>query len=133
MAAVCHHGGAGTTAIGLRNGLPTIVIPFFGDQKFWGDMIHRAGGGPAPIPQKELTPDNLAEAIRFAVSEPAKAAALIMGEKIRSESGEERGVASFHNHLPLMNMRYAKQVVSSKADLQQVRAGAVESGDVVFS
>jgi len=31
--AVCHHGGAGTTAIGLRNGLPTIVVPFFGDQK----------------------------------------------------------------------------------------------------
>lgn len=32
--AVCHHGGAGTTAIGLRNGLPTIVVPFFGDQKY---------------------------------------------------------------------------------------------------
>lgn len=34
VSAVCHHGGAGTTAIGLRNGLPTIVVPFFGDQKY---------------------------------------------------------------------------------------------------
>ena len=69
-------------------------------------MIHRAGGGPAPIPQKELTPENLAEAFKFAVSEPAKAAAGVMGEKIRSESGEKRGVESFHRHLPLKNMRW---------------------------
>lgn len=32
VAAVCHHGGAGTTAAGLRLGVPTIVVPFFGDQ-----------------------------------------------------------------------------------------------------
>ena len=34
VSAVCHHGGAGTTAIGLKNGVPTIVVPFFGDQPF---------------------------------------------------------------------------------------------------
>jgi UDP:flavonoid glycosyltransferase YjiC (YdhE family) len=32
VSAVCHHGGAGTTAIGLRCGKPTIIVPFFGDQ-----------------------------------------------------------------------------------------------------
>lgn len=105
---MCHHGGAGTTAIGLRNGLPTIVVPFFGDQKFWGNMIEKAGAGPAPIPHKHLTAENLAQALEFAVSEPARAAAGVMGEKIRSESGEERGVASFHKHLPLKNMRYVR-------------------------
>jgi UDP:flavonoid glycosyltransferase YjiC (YdhE family) len=36
VAAVVHHGGAGTTAIGLAKGRPTVVIPFFGDQGFWG-------------------------------------------------------------------------------------------------
>lgn len=31
VAAVVHHGGAGTTACGLRNGKPTTIIPFFGE------------------------------------------------------------------------------------------------------
>lgn len=48
VAAVVHHGGAGTTAIGLRNGLPTVVIPFFGDQPWQGDMVANAGAGPKP-------------------------------------------------------------------------------------
>jgi UDP:flavonoid glycosyltransferase YjiC (YdhE family) len=36
VTAVVHHGGAGTTAIGLAKGRPTVVVPFFGDQGFWG-------------------------------------------------------------------------------------------------
>lgn len=31
VAAVVHHGGAGTTACGLRNARPTIIVPFFGE------------------------------------------------------------------------------------------------------
>ena len=72
--------------------------------RFWGDMIHRAGGGPAPIPQKQLTVETLTDAIKVATSSEAKAAAGVMGEKIRKESGEEKGVQSFHNHLPLKSM-----------------------------
>jgi len=41
VSAVCHHGGAGTTAIGLFMGKPTIVVPFFGDQPFWGALNKR--------------------------------------------------------------------------------------------
>ena len=67
-------------------------------------MIHRSGGGPKPIPQKQLTANNLADAIKVAVSPEAKSAAGKMGEKIRSESGEEKGVQSFHAHLPLKSM-----------------------------
>jgi UDP:flavonoid glycosyltransferase YjiC (YdhE family) len=32
---VIHHGGAGTTAAGLRAGIPNVVIPFAADQPFW--------------------------------------------------------------------------------------------------
>jgi hypothetical protein len=53
LSAVCHHGGAGTTAIGLRNGLPTIVVPFFGDQQW---VIQH--GGPAPA-FRIISPQNL--------------------------------------------------------------------------
>ena len=35
VSCVVHHGGAGTTAAGLRAGRPTVVVPFFGDQFFW--------------------------------------------------------------------------------------------------
>lgn len=48
VAAVVHHGGAGTTAIGLRNGCPTVIVPFFGDQPWQGDMVATAGAGPKP-------------------------------------------------------------------------------------
>ena len=68
-------------------------------------MIHRAGAGPQPIPKIELSVDNLAKAIEFAVSPQAKTAAAKMGEEIRRESGEEKGVNSFHAHLPLKAMR----------------------------
>lgn len=73
--------------------------------RFWGEMIHRAGAGPDPIPQKELSAEKLSAAIKYAVSEEAKAAAGAMGEKIRAEKGEEKGVESFHRHLPLKTMR----------------------------
>jgi sterol 3beta-glucosyltransferase len=41
VSAVVHHGGAGTTAIGLKKGCPTVVVPFFGDQPFWGELRTR--------------------------------------------------------------------------------------------
>ncbi|KAF9262252.1 glycosyltransferase family 1 protein [Marasmius fiardii PR-910] len=105
VAAVVHHGGAGTTSAGLAKGRPTVVVPFFGDQPFWGNMIHRAGAGPAPIPHKDLNADNLCDAIRYAISPGAKEAAARMAAQIRNEDGVNRGVESFYKHLPLKNMR----------------------------
>lgn len=55
VAAVVHHGGAGSTAAGLRAGKPTLICPFFGDQPFWGHLVHEQGLGPEPLPQKQLT------------------------------------------------------------------------------
>ncbi|KAG9019159.1 hypothetical protein FRB90_005732 [Tulasnella sp. 427] len=105
VSAVCHHGGAGTTAIGLLLGKPTIIVPFFGDQPFWGDMVHKAGAGPQPIPQKKLKTERLAGAITYCLTEKARLAAGVMAEKIRAENGLQDGVDSFHSHLPLLNMR----------------------------
>jgi sterol 3beta-glucosyltransferase len=63
VVAVVHHGGAGTTAAGLRAGKPTIICPFVGDQPFWGKRVHELGVGPKPIPQGRITADNLAAAL----------------------------------------------------------------------
>ncbi|RYP35088.1 hypothetical protein DL767_003993 [Monosporascus sp. MG133] len=105
VAAVVHHGGAGTTACGLLNGRPTAIVPFFGDQPFWGAMVAAAGGGPRPIPQRQLNSDNLAEAIRFCLRPETAVAADSLGAQMRSESGVKAAVESFHAHLPVEELR----------------------------
>ncbi|OGE47759.1 hypothetical protein PENARI_c037G02547 [Penicillium arizonense] len=101
VAAVVHHGGAGTTACGLRNARPTIIVPFFGDQPFWGAMVAAAGAGPAPIPHQELNADILAEGIRYCFTDQAITAASAIAVKMASETGVQAAVSSFHSHLPL--------------------------------
>ena len=63
MAAVVHHGGAGTTGAGLRAGRPTLVCPVLGDQPFWGRLVARLGAGPQPIARRDLTVERLAAAL----------------------------------------------------------------------
>jgi sterol 3beta-glucosyltransferase len=68
MAAVVHHAGAGTTAAGLRAGVPTVCVPMITDQPFWASRITALGAGPAAVPYKSLSAESLATAIRDAVS-----------------------------------------------------------------
>jgi sterol 3beta-glucosyltransferase len=68
-------------------------------------MIANAGAGPKPIPPKQLTITSLAEAIKFALSDEARAAARVMGDTIRAEDGVKLGVNSFHRHLPVHVMK----------------------------
>ncbi len=93
MAAVVHHGGAGTTAAGLRAGKPSVICPFIADQPFWAKRVHQLGAGPAPVPQSKLNADRMAAAIRSAVERPAiQQRAAELGEKIRAEDGVSRAV-----------------------------------------
>ena len=93
MAAVVHHGGAGTTGAGLRAGIPTVVVPFFGDQYFWGWRVHELGAGPKWLPRKMLTPANLGAAICQAVeNEDIIRRAAELGWRIRAEDGVQTAV-----------------------------------------
>jgi UDP:flavonoid glycosyltransferase YjiC (YdhE family) len=85
--AVIHHGGAGTTAAGLRAGIPNIVIPFAGDQMFWGKRVHAIGAGPRPIPVKKLTAPRLASALAQAEDDALRGRAQLVGRAIRAEDG----------------------------------------------
>lgn len=92
-AAVVHHGGAGTTAAGLRAGRPTVVCPFIADQPFWGRRIHELGLGPEPIPQRKLTTGKLKRALRVVTrSETIKENAATFGRRIRKEDGIARAM-----------------------------------------
>jgi sterol 3beta-glucosyltransferase len=93
LAAVVHHGGAGTTSAGLCAGIPEVITPFFGDQPFWGQQVFKLGVGPKPVPRKQLTSQRLAEAIIVAVSDPLmRSKAAVLGECIRAENGIGRAV-----------------------------------------
>lgn len=88
MAAVVHHGGAGTAAAALRAGVPSVVVPWFGDQFFWGWRGQELGVGPKPIPRNKLTAAKLARAIQQAVSdEVIKRKAAQLGQQILAEDG----------------------------------------------
>lgn len=123
VSAVVHHGGAGTTAAGINAGKPTVVVPFFGDQIFWGSMVAKAGAGPAPIPYKNLTAENLAAAIENALQPQTQTRARELGERIKEEKGADVGAKSFHQFLNTDNMRCS--LAPSRVAVWRVRRSKV--------
>lgn len=105
VSCVIHHGGAGTTAAGLSHGCPTVIIPFFGDQHFWGNVVARAGAGSAPIPYRDLSSKKLIERIKVALQPQIQQAAQEIQIKMSKESGLRDGVRSFHGHLDTQLMQ----------------------------
>ena len=101
--AVIHHGGAGTTAIGLKCGKPGMVVPFFGDQPFWGAMLAKAGAGAKDSwSLKKLTVERFAEGIKQCLEPEAKEKAAELARGIAAEGdGARNMIESFHRSLPL--------------------------------
>lgn len=97
VSAVVHHGGAGTCAIGLALGKPTVIVPFFGDQFWWAGIVTRAGAGPPAVPYKKLTSDNLADNIKKALEPETKTKAQELSEKMQGEDGVKVAAEQFHN------------------------------------
>jgi sterol 3beta-glucosyltransferase len=99
MAAVAHHGGAGTTAAGLRAGVPSIVMPLAGDQHAWAGRVTALGVGLRHASLSSLTADGLAQAIDAAVNDQGmRARAAALGEKIRAEDGVAQAVDIIERH-----------------------------------
>eukprot|EP00955_Chlamydomonas_euryale_P062123 358293-Chlamydomonas_euryale.AAC.1 len=94
--AVVHHGGAGTTACGLYCGKPTFIVPFFGDQPFWGAACYRAGVGPMPVPIDDLTADRIYEALKTLVMPSCLKAAKQIQMAMRAEDGINNTVDHLH-------------------------------------
>ena len=88
MAAVVHHGGAGTTAAGLRAGVPAVIIPSGLDQFAWARRLHELGASSTPLPRKSLTAEVLAAAIRSALQPHARRQGAAPG---RANSLRKRG------------------------------------------
>lgn len=120
---VVHHGGAGTTAAGVLYGKPTVIVPFFADQPFWGSIVQRAGIGPAPIPIKSLTADSLANAIVEALHPSVLRRAKDVSLRMAAETGTETGALCFHKHLKMSELRCS--LAPDRAAVWRVRRTAI--------
>ena len=99
VAAVVHHGGAGTTGAGLRAGVPSVLTPFLADQPSWARRVEQLGVGPHPTPFRELTAEWLANAIQQATSDEAmRQRAVGIGQRIRAEDGVGTAAEVFLNY-----------------------------------
>jgi UDP:flavonoid glycosyltransferase YjiC (YdhE family) len=108
-----HHGGAGVTGAALRAGLPSVVVPVFADQPFWGNRVFKLGVGPSPVPARRLTEGKLADAIRATADREMRRRATALGEQISKENGVARAVEIIDEHLrgttlsPMMRHQHA--------------------------
>lgn len=100
VAAVVHHGGAGTTGSGLRAGVPSIIVPVFFDQPFWARRVAALGVGPPPVPQRALSADWLSASIRAAERDDVRDRAAALGERIRAEDGVARALRTLQAPIP---------------------------------
>lgn len=87
MAAAVHHGGAGTTGAALTAGIPSVVIPFYGDQPFWAHCLAQREVAPPALTRRSLTPEILARALREVSRPQMRKRAAMIGERIRQEDG----------------------------------------------
>ena len=105
VAAVVHHGGAGTSAACFRAGVPSLVTPFAFDQFEYARLTIKHGLGPGPLPEfKAISPKQLGAALVAAVNEPRfKAAAAALRDQMHRERGTKLAVEAFekmsHRHI----------------------------------
>jgi sterol 3beta-glucosyltransferase len=100
VAAVVHHGGAGTVAAALRAGVPAVAVTGIVDQPFWGHRLHTLGAATEPLRRIALTEDALADAITTAVHQPRyRQCAQHVSRLLASEDGESTAVDAITTYL----------------------------------
>jgi len=101
MAAVIHHGGAGTTATTAISGVPQIIVPHLLDQYYWGNQIYQSQLGPRPVWRSKLTSKKLAGAIRQCLSsEHYRQQARQVSDKIKQQDSLDLAVTEIMKSLP---------------------------------
>lgn len=88
VAAVVHHGGAGTTAAALRAGRPSVVVPFILDQFFWAERVHALHAAPPALSSERLGERRLTAALKDVTGNSGlRENARHLGQLVRSEGG----------------------------------------------
>ena len=100
-AAVVHHGGSGTSHAAARAGVPQVVVPHVGDQRYWAARLHALGVAPEPIPARDLTAETLGARLRAATSESTVGAATRLAATLAAEDGVGTAVRLINERLAL--------------------------------
>ncbi len=96
-AAVIHHGGSGTSHSAARAGVPSVVVPFAGDQFFWADRLQRAGVAPAHVDARRADATQIARAIQWTTDLTVRQRARRIGERMASEDGVGRALEAIES------------------------------------
>jgi vancomycin aglycone glucosyltransferase len=84
VAAVVHHGGAGTTTLAALAGAPQVIIPQHYDQHYWAQRVHHLGIGTSHAPGTPTT-DSLTSALKRTLQSQATARAKSIATAVRSD------------------------------------------------
>jgi UDP:flavonoid glycosyltransferase YjiC (YdhE family) len=126
--AVVHHGGAGTTAMGIKCAKPTMIVPFFGDQPFWAARVTEAkAGAHEVIPWKRLTAEKLAEGIKQCLTEESQKNVQKLADGIAKEGdGAANACRSFERALPLAGERNIRcSILEDRVAVWRIRGSAL--------
>jgi UDP:flavonoid glycosyltransferase YjiC (YdhE family) len=93
VAAVVHHGGAGTTAAALHAGVGSLIAPVGVDHFFWAGRVEALGCGAGLGAQGRGHEHALAAALQRVLSAPVRERAGQVAAAIRGEDGVGRAVA----------------------------------------
>jgi UDP:flavonoid glycosyltransferase YjiC (YdhE family) len=99
MSMVIHHGGSGTTHSACRAGVPSIVLPFAGDQPFWAEQVRLRGVAPETPGARHITADSLTRAIETASKPEMRNRAAALGASMQQEDGLGAAVATITAYL----------------------------------
>jgi UDP:flavonoid glycosyltransferase YjiC (YdhE family) len=87
-AVVVHHGGAGTTHAAVAAGVPSVVVPHVGDQRYWADRLHRLGVASPTVTLKGIAAADVAEPALTVAADPAiRDAARALASRVGAEDG----------------------------------------------
>src|SRR6202008_2116366 len=84
VAAVVHHGGAGTTMAAARAGSPQVVVPQIADQPYWAGRVAALGIGVAHVGSTP-TCESLSAALRTVLSPETRERATAVAATIRTD------------------------------------------------
>jgi len=99
MSLAIHHGGSGTVHSACRAGVPSVVLPFAGDQFFWARQLQRLGVADVPVSTRNLNSEAIKQAIRFARSIEARSRASALARSMSEENGTAVAVAAIESEL----------------------------------